>query len=165
MYYRPGLVEIDLPDLDNGIRRLVLRRPYLVLFFHSEARPRINVYNYKTDGTLLKSMDFDLARFKFWPHLFSSSFHLLAFGGRPGLHAHIVRMDSLLDESKQTAEEVEINQISGADVEVTRMCMNTTTLFFTTGDGVVIRKEFWVGPDHPQIRPRPPQKPRLNCFV
>ena len=140
-------VEIDLPDLDNGIRRLVLRRPYLVLFFKSEARPRINVYKTgATEGTLLKSIAFR-ARFKFWPHLFSFSAHLLAFGGRPGLHAHIVRMDSLLDESNETAEEVEIN-LPGADKKFSMWCMNTTNLIFTRGDGVVIRKEFWVGPDH-----------------
>ena len=113
----------------------------------------------ESEGTLLKSMALDLVGFEFWPDLFTSNQHLLAFCGvpeGPGLPIFIVRMDSLLDESKKTAEEVEINQISlisESDVEVTRMCMNTTTLFFTTGDDVVIKKEFWVGPDHPQIRP------------
>ena len=90
--------------------------------------------------------------------------YLLAFPGveGPGLRIFIVRIDSLLDESKKTAEEVEIKQISlpQADRGLSVMCMNTTTLLFTTppshpatSDFVVNKKDFWVGQDHPQLSP------------
>jgi len=160
--------EIGLPDLGNRIKGIFLRRPFLVLFIQSEARPRINVYKVETgasEGTLLKSMALDLARFGFWDDFFTSNQYLIAFPGvteGPGLRIFIVRIDSLLDESKKTAEEVEINQISlpGADRELSVMCMNTTTLLFTTppsnqatSDFVVNKKDFWVGQDHPQLSP------------
>ena len=79
-----------------------------------------------------------------------SNQHLLAFKDPSGV-INILRMDSLLDESKKTAEEVEMSQIAVLRGDSRKMCMNTTTLLFTAGTRergrkltVVNKKDFWV---------------------
>ena len=83
-----------------------------------------------------------------WPTWFQSIQHLLlAFPAVPRDCINILRMDSLLDEGKKTAEEVEISQIAlpGTDGHrSTAICGNTTTLLYRSRNGVVNKKDFWL---------------------
>ena len=156
-------VDIGLPDLGKGILGLILRRPFLVLFTSeedflsdsdssdsdSEAQARINVYKVETgaiEGTLLKSIPVDLPTWNMvhgtWPTWFQSNQHLLlAFPAVPRDCINILRMDSLLDESKKTAEEVEISQIALPGTDGHR---STVICLYRSRNGVVNKKDFWL---------------------
>ena len=157
-------VDIGLPGMGGLIHildhSLVLRLPFLLVLLTSDEdagiQHKIHLYKLGTEldeGTLLKSVTFDLPlHFQPFAHPTINNQHLLAFRVIGDGCVYILRMDSLLDESK-TAEEVEISRIflPSTDPHIV-CCMNTTTLLFNTPDNRrrVIKKDFWAGQDRPQ---------------
>lgn len=160
IWNKTNQVNIGLPDLGEWIQGLILRRPFLVL----STSVRINVYKVETgahEGTLLKSITcyspplsliqrLRLSRSRRYNPVQSNQ-HLFVLRSEVRGCIRIVRMDSLLDESKKTAEEVEVSQITLPDFSERDciICMNTTTLLFKSRNGVS-KKDFWVGQDRPQ---------------